>query len=72
MITKAMKKGERYAKEQSEWRKNFMGIPYEDFEEYLMACAYKVGYESALNEVADLIKSSKAPNVKKLLEIIES
>jgi len=31
-----------------------------------------IGYFEACEEIAQLIKESKAPNVKKLLEIIES
>ena len=71
MITKAMKKGEDYAKEQSVWRRNFMGIPYDDFDEYLMSIAFKGGYEAACREIMELIESSKTPNVKVLLERIK-
>ena len=72
MITKANEKAEAYV---AMIVKNFhdsIGVFYSEYEQDTMRQFYSWGYANACREIISLIKESKAPNVKKLLEIIES
>ena len=72
MITKANEKAEAYVAMIVRNFEQSIGVRYSEYEQDTMRQFYSWGYANACREIISLIKESKAPNVKKLLEIIES
>ena len=72
MITKAWEKAEAYTAHEQRFLKSSIGCCLTDYEAYQMTLGYADGYRAALREVISLIKTSKTPNVLKLLNEIKS
>lgn len=71
MITKSSEKAEAYVATIVRNFEQSIGVRYSNDEQDIMRQFYSWGYRDACMEIISLIKESKAPNVKKLLEIIE-